>query len=500
MNVKSFEQKENNQAELVVEIETAAFNAAVDAVYKKSRGSISVPGFRKGKAPRKIIENLYGKNVFYSDALDEAAPAAWDFATKERDEKMVGYPSIEDVNVNEDLSAEITFVVDLYPEVKVGKYKGLSAPRPHDDVSEDDVTAEIDALRNRNASVEKTERPAEKGDTVVIDYDGYLDGVPFDGGHGEAHELTLGSNSFIVGFEEKLAGISAGEERDLDLKFPDAYHAEELAGKDVVFHVKANEVRAKLLPELDDEFAKDVSEFDTLGEYRADVRAKLQKERTAQADSAFESELLDIVSDGTEVEIPDSMIREETDRQLQRMSAQLTQYGITMQQYLQMSGSGEGAVRDSLKPQAEKQTKITLALSEIARLEGIEPTDDEIDALYAETAERYGTEIEEVRESVGRDNVIQDLKLRGAIKLIRESATATEPHDHDHSGHDHSDHDHGDHEHEEAPKKKASKPRTKKPAEPKVSAETPVAAEEPAAEKPAEKPKRAPRKKAESAE
>ena len=274
MNLSSSEKKDGKTAELTVTVSPEEFDKALEEAYRKNKNQIAVPGFRKGKAPRKIIERMYGASVFYNDALDIVLPTVCTHGVSESGLKTVGYPKIRDVNFGDDKSATIKFSVELYPDVTVGTYKGIAAVKQAVSVEESAVDSEIASVQLRNARIQTATRPAINGDTAVIDYEGFLDGKPFEGGKGESHELVLGSNSFIPGFEAKLQGMSAGEERDLDLEFPADYHQKELAGKAVVFKVKVNEVKEKILPELDDEFAKDVSEFDTLEEYRSSIREK----------------------------------------------------------------------------------------------------------------------------------------------------------------------------------------------------------------------------------
>jgi len=478
LNVTSHEKIEDRKVRIAVEVEAAVFNEAVDKVFKAQQRSITVPGFRRGKAPRRIIENVYGKNVFYSDALDDVAPAAWSFAADTVEEKVVGYPTIDGVTVDADLTAHFEFIADLYPEVNVKQYKGLSAYRPHDDVEESAIDPEIEAIRKRSARAESLDGPSEDGDTVNIDYKGTLDGVAFDGGTAENHDLTLGSNSFIQGFEEKLIGVNVGEERDLELTFPEQYHSEELAGKSVVFHVKVNKITRKILPDLDDEFAVD-NGFDTLAEYRADLRKQFEAERKADADKSFENALLDELSENTEVDIPESMINEAVDSNIQQLQQELSQYGISIEQYFSMSGLTGQQAKAQMTENAKRQTKITLALEKVCEIEGIDAPADRIEEFYKETAERLDMTVEDVKDRLAEKDVIHDIKIRAAINIIRENGKET-PHNHDH-GHDHDhDHDHEDHDHEEKPAAKPKRARAKKAAK---SEETPSeSTEEPAAE------------------
>ena len=424
MNVKSCEKKEKNTAELVVEITAEEFEAALNDVYKRSRSQISVPGFRKGKAPRKIVENMYGATVFYEDALESLLPMACANAIRENELSAVGYPDVKDVNVNDDKSVTVTFETALYPEVTLGEYKGLSAVKKAVEVTDNDVQGEIEKVRLRNARIETVDRPAINGDTAVIDYDGYLDGVAFAGGHGENYELKLGSNTFIPGFEAKIQGMKVGEERDLDLTFPEQYHSEELAGKDVVFHVKLNELKSQVLPEADDEFAKDVSEFDTLDEYKAQIKTDLIAQKEAQAQAEFENALLEKAVANMQVDIPEALIDEYVEGGVENFSAQLAQYGMELQSYLGMTGSNMEQFRASIRPQAEQQTKLTLLLEKVAEVEGLDGTDEEIEAEYNDVAAQYGMELEDAKEQVNKDFVLRRIKLNQAQKIIAESGVA----------------------------------------------------------------------------
>lgn len=426
MNVKSCEKKENNIAELVMDISAEEFDAALNEVYRKNRNMISVPGFRKGKAPRKIVENMYGATVFYEDAMEALLPRACADAVREKELNTVGYPDVKDVHVNDDKSVTVTFEMALYPEVTLGEYKGLKAVKPAVEVTDNDVQGEIEKIRLRNARIENVDRPAINGDTAIIDYDGYLDGVAFEGGHGENYELKLGSNTFIPGFEAKIQGMQVGEERDLDLTFPAEYHAENLAGKDVVFHVKLNELKSQVLPEADDEFAKDVSEFDTLAEYKDHLREDLKVQKEAQAQAAFENALLDKAVENMQADIPAALIDEYVEGGVENFSAQLAQYGMGLEAYLGMTGSNLEQFRESIRPQAEKQAKLNLTLEKIAEVEAIEPTDEEIEAEYADVAAQYGLELDDAKQQVDKAYVTRRVKLNKAQKLIAENGVVEE--------------------------------------------------------------------------
>jgi trigger factor len=426
LNVKNFEQKDKKTAELTVEVTAEEFDKALEQAFKKNKNQISVPGFRKGKAPRKIIEKMYGASVFYNDALDIILPTVCSHGVTEKELRTVGYPKIQNVDFGDDKSAVVTYTVELYPEVTLGQYKGIAAVKPAAVVDENNVASEIAGIQLRNARIQTADRPAINGDTAVIDFEGFVDGVAFEGGKGEDYELVLGSNTFIPGFEEKIQGMTAGEERDLDLVFPEEYQ-EGLAGKPVIFKVKLKEVKEKILPELDDEFAKDVSEFDTLEEYKNSIREKLLAGKQEESDKAFEDAVLAKVVEGMECEVPNAMIEDYLDGYLENFNRQLASYGMELGQYLSMLGTNFEAFRENIRPNSEKQIKATLALEKIAELENLQPTEEEIEANYKEMAEKYGVEPDVAKQSVPTDSVVRELKLRAASKLLVENAIAEEP-------------------------------------------------------------------------
>ena len=426
MKVTAYEKKEQNTAELTIEVEAQLFNTAIDTVYKKMRGSISVPGFRKGKAPRKIIENLYGVSTFYNDALDDVIPAACAFGVQDKELRVVGTPSLVDVNINEDKSVVVIVAVSLYPEIEIGEYKGLSATKPAVDVPESAVDAEIETLRGRNAVVETVDRPAINGDKVILDYSGSIDGVLFEGGTNTEQELELGSGAFIPGFEDQVQGMKAGDEGDITVAFPAEYHAEELAGKTAVFKVKIHEVRAKVLPEADDEFAKDVSEFDTIAEYRADIMKNLVEARKKDSDNWFENEILENLGATVTGDIPEVMFEEQIDSSLTNLQNQLSQYGIDPDTYFKMSGTSLADFRADARPQAEKQVRVSLALEKVVEKESLKATEDEIQAFYAEMAAQYNVEEAVVRASIDADGAGREVAMRAAVKLVVDNGIVAE--------------------------------------------------------------------------
>jgi trigger factor len=427
VNVKSCEKKEKSTVELVVEVAAEEFDAAVEDVFRKSRHSITVPGFRKGKAPRKIVERLYGASVFNDDAVESISPQAFTFGLEESGIKAVDYPRLLNAEVGDDKAVTLTFMVPVYPDVKLGQYTGLSAVRPAADVPEAAVDSELAGVRLRNARIETASRPAIGGDTAYIDYEGFMDGVPFEGGKGENYELVLGSGTFIPGFEQQVQGMRAGEERDIELTFPADYKAEELAGKPAVFKVKLRDLKEKILPELDDEFAKDVSEFDTLEEYKNSIRDRIKLTNESEADAAFETAVLDKVVEGMECDMPEAMIEQFIDSSVENYRRQLAQYGMELDMYLNMSGGTMEQLRESMRPNAERQARYSVAVDEVARLENIEAGDDEVEAEYKERAEQYGADADDIKAEVSEEAVRRELVTRKALKLITDSATALAP-------------------------------------------------------------------------
>ena len=391
----------------------------------KNRKYIAVPGFRKGKAPRKMIENLYGAQVFHSDAVEEIFPDVFQTAVLDQGWKTVGQPSVTDMNVREDKTLELTIETELYPEVELGQYKGVEAPKVAVAVTDEQVEAELDRKANEVARVVTVDRPAKDGDTVVIDYKGLKDGVAFDGGTAEGYELRLGSHTFIPGFEEQLIGAAKGDEKDLDITFPEDYHAKELAGAPVVFQVKVHEVKETQVPAKDDELAKDVSEFDTLDELRADLRKNLEKQQQEAADRAFESALLEKVAEAAKLELPAAMVEDEVNTELQNFDYQLRSQGMSLEQYSKMLGGDLSGFKNSIRPSAEKQVRLRVVLNAIAEAEKLEATEEDLNAEYQKLAEQYGMDVEKIKAAVPAEDIATDLKVRKARDLIVAEAHAT---------------------------------------------------------------------------
>ena len=426
MTVKSCEKVEKSQVALTIEVNAAEFEAAVEKAYQKMRRKISVPGFRPGKAPRKMIERMYGAEVFFEEAINIAFPEAYEAAAEQEKLQIVGYPTVE--MVGEVTKDGFTFkaTTPVYPEVTLGEYKGLKAEKPEVKVLAADVDERLKALADRNTRLVSVDRAAKSGDTAVIDFEGFLDGKPFDGGKGENHNLELGSGSFVPGFEDQVIGMKAGEEKDIDITFPENYHAD-LAGKAVVFKVKVHEVKEKEVPAMDDEFAKDVSEFDTLKDLKADLKKKITEEREKAAQRAFEDALMQKVADGIEADIPDAMIDLQCEKMVDSLKQQLASQGIPFDQYLKMVQSTEEAVKAEAKEPAQQQVRMDLAIEALIKAEGIDATEEEIEAETKKVAEQYGMDLEMVKKYLPADQVKEQVVREKVIKLVADSATATAP-------------------------------------------------------------------------
>ena len=426
MNVKSVE-KENGKAKVVVEIDKAEFEQALNKAYAKCRKDIMLPGFRKGKAPRKMVESMYGATVFYEDAVNEIFPDIYTKAIVEQELKAVGSPSVSNMDTPDEGGVVLTIETELYPEVTLGQYKGLEVPKREVKVEESEVDAEVGRMAERNARIETVDRAAANGDTVVIDFEGFVDDQPFQGGKAEDYSLTLGSGSFIPGFEDALVGAVAGEERDVNVTFPEDYSAKELAGKPAVFKCKVHEVKESIKPELDDEFAKDVSEFDTLDALKDDIRTRFTKSRTEQNERAFESAAVQMAAANMTCSIPACMIDEQVDHQIEQFAYQLQSQGMKMEDYVKMVGGDLSSLRASMRPMAEQTVRSDILLSEIAHAENLEVTDEEVEEELKKLAEQYQMELDKVKAAVDTAAVKSDLMGRKAAKLITDSAVAVAP-------------------------------------------------------------------------
>ncbi|MCI9564199.1 MAG: trigger factor [Oscillospiraceae bacterium] len=426
MSVKSCEKLEKSMVALTVEVSAADFEAAVDKAYKKQRGSIRVPGFRPGKAPRKMIESMYGAGVFYEEAVNIALPDAYGAAVKEQELKVVGYPEVELLSVGKE-GFSFKASVAVYPEVKLGQYKGLEAPKAEVKVTAADVNARLKEMAERNSRIVSVEdRAVKKGDIANIDFEGFLDGVPFDGGKSDSHDLEIGSGSFVPGFEDQVIGMEIGQEKDIDITFPEDYHAD-LAGKSVVFHVKLNAVKIKDVPALDDEFAKDVSEFDTLAELKKDVKAKLTQEREEAGKRAFEDIVMGKAAELMEADIPDAMVEEQARRYMENLRRQVQAQGIPFDQYMKMTNMDEEKLLEEARTPALGQVRMDLTIAAIVEAENLEATDEEVEAELAKMAGQYGMDVENMKKYMDAE-VIREQVLRGkAVAVVADSAVAVKP-------------------------------------------------------------------------
>ena len=426
MSVKSCEKLEKSTVALTVEVSAADFEAAVEKAYRKQRGSIRMPGFRPGKAPRKMIENMYGAGIFYEEAVNEALPDAYADAIKEAGLQVVGYPEVELLNVGkEGFSFKAT--VAVYPEVTLGQSKGVEAPKAEVAVSAEDVENRLKSMADSNSRmVSVDDRAVRQGDLANIDFEGFLNGEPFDGGKSDNFDLEIGSGQFVPGFEDQVVGMSISEEKDINITFPEDYHAD-LAGKDVVFHVKVNAIKVKERPELDDEFAKDVSEFDSLDELKKDVEAKLVEERENAAKRAFEDAVITKVADNMTADIPDAMIEEQARRFVENFKMQIQSQGIPVDQYMKMTNMSDEKLLEDAKTPALGQVKVDLAVTAIIKAEGIEATDEDVEAEYNKMAEQYGMSAEDVKKYLD-DGVVKEQVCRNkAIDLVTAAAVPVKP-------------------------------------------------------------------------
>ncbi len=490
MSLKSVKKGETNQSILEIQIPKADFEAQVNKVFKKQASKIMIPGFRKGKAPRAIIEKMYGKGVFYDDALNELLPGVLEEAVKEAKIDVVSQPELELGDIDEN-GVSLTAKYYTKPVITVKNYKGIKAEKTVKKVAKAEVDAELERVRQRNSrTIEITDRAAAMDDIAIIDYEGFIGEKAFEGGKGEAHKLTLGSGQFIPGFEEQIVGHKIGENFDVTVTFPAEYHAEELKGKEAVFKVALNGIEKVELPELDDEFAKDVSDFDTLAEYKKDIKAKIEKKNAEEAEHLVEEQLLTAIIEGIEGDIPACMFENETENMFQDYSNRLMQQGLSMEMYLQYTGMTREKMMEEFRPQAERQVKATLALEAIAKAEKFKISAKEVEAEYKRVADSYQIEVEKAKEFIPEEVIKKDVSARKAVELIKESAEITEKAE----------------EAKKAPAKKAPAKKTeakaegeKKPAAKKAPAKKAASSETAEKKAPAKKPaaKKAPAKKAE---
>lgn len=426
MTVKTCEKIEKSRVSLTIEVSAAEFEAAIEKAYLKMRKNINLQGFRPGKAPRKMIEKMYGVEVFFEEAINIAFPEAYEAAIKEKDLQVVGYPEVDMLGECTKEGFTFTAIVPVYPEATLGEYKGLSAVKGEVKVTEEDVANRLQQLAERNTRLVSVDREAKIGDTAVIDFEGFLNGVPFEGGKGENHNLELGAGQFVPGFEEQVMGMKAGEEKDLDITFPEQY-TPELAGKAVVFKVKVHEVKEKEIPVLDDEFAKDVSEFDTLDELKADLEKKIAEEHQKSVDQEFADALMEQVAENLTVEIPDVMVEAQCKQFLDEFKMQLAQQGIPYEEYMKMTGGDEAKFMEDAKEPALRQVRMDLAMQAIIKAEELTVSDEEIEAEYVKMAEQYAMDIEMVKKYLVADQIRDELVSRKAIEVVTSSAKAKKP-------------------------------------------------------------------------
>lgn len=423
MALKSSNKVDTNTYEIEVTVSSDAFKEACKQAYLKGKKNIQLPGFRKGKATQGMIEKMYGEGAFYEEALDIVYPEAVSSAIEEAELKVVDAPfDLEIPVMSKEEGVEMKMKVTTYPEVKLGEYKGLKAVKLPTEATDEDVENELKQMQERNSRlIDVTDRNAEMGDTATIDFEGFTDGVAFEGGKGENYPLELGSGSFIPGFEEQVAGHGVDEEFDVNVTFPEEY-AEELAGKDAVFKCKIHEIKTKELPELDDEFAKDVSEFDTLDEVKEDLKKQIAEKKERDAKIDLENQLLEQVVENMEVEIPECMFTKRTDEMVQEYNYRLQMQGLNLETYLQYMGQDMDTFKESFKEGAEKQVKVSVALAAIMEAENIEVSDEEIDAEAAKIGEQYGMDVDQVKKAVPAEQLTEDIKRNKAVDLIVESA------------------------------------------------------------------------------
>ena len=425
MSLIKTENIEKNRYELQIAVDSAKFNAAVSAVYHKQAKNITVPGFRKGKAPRAIIEKMYGKGVFYEDAINDLIPEVYVDAVAEAKLDVVGQPEFDVVSIDENglvLSAKVY----VKPEVSIKDYFGIKVDKEVAPVTDEDLDREIQTVRERNSrEIEVTDRAAEMGDTTVIDFEGFCDGVAFEGGKGTDYALKLGSGSFIPGFEEQIVGKNIDEEFDVNVTFPEEYHAADLAGKPAVFKVTIHSITKVELPELDDEFAKDISSFDTIDEYKADLKAKIEKRHESAATAAMEDKLVEALIDLLDADIPEPMFVAETENFVRDYDTRLRSQGLDLNTYFKYTGMTLDMLREQMRPQAERQVKARLALEKIAVLENVEVSEEDINAEYEKIASAYNVELDQVKASIDSEAIAADMKVQKAMELVTAKAEVT---------------------------------------------------------------------------
>lgn len=420
------EKMEKNMAKLTIEVSAEELEKAIDSAYRKNRSKISVPGFRKGKVPRKIIEQMYGKGIFLEDAANELIPRTYSEELENCDLEIVSQPEIDVTQLEPGKPFIFTAEVAVKPEVTLGEYKGLEVPKAELEATEEEIAAELKKEQENNSrTVTVEDRASENGDIVTLDFEGFVDDVAFEGGKGTDYALTLGSNTFIPGFEEQLTGLKAGDEKDVNVTFPEEYQSKELAGKPAVFKCTIKKVEAKELPELDDEFAKDVSEFDTLDEYKADVKKKLEEKKAEDAKRQKEDAAIEKVIEGAQMEIPEAMIKAQVNQMVNDFAGRMQAQGLTMEQYFQFTGLSAEKMAEDMKPQALKRIQTRLVLEKIAEVENIPVSDEELDEEFKKMAEMYKMEFEKLKELIGdgeKEQMKKDMAVQKAVTLVADAA------------------------------------------------------------------------------
>lgn len=420
------EKLEKNMAKLTIEVSADELEKAIEKAYQKQKKQISIPGFRKGKVPRQMVEKMYGKAVFYEDAANELIPDAYDKALEECEEDIVSSPKIEVTQIEAGKPFVFTAEVALKPEVKLGKYKGVKIDKIDAEVTEEDVMAEINKERENNArNITVEDRPVKDGDMTTLDFEGFVDGEAFEGGKGENYPLTIGSGAFIPGFEEQLVGAEIGKEVEVKVTFPEDYQAENLRGKDAVFKCTVKEIKEKELPELDDEFASEVSEFETLAEYKEDVKKNLAEKKEKDARNAREDAAIKAAVEVSEMEIPEAMLETQQRQMVDEFAQRITMQGLSMEQYFQFTGTNYQQMVEQVKPQAKERIKSRLVLEAIAKAENIEATEEDYEKELETMAEVYQMEVDKVKELMGereKKNIMQDLAVRKAAEFVAENA------------------------------------------------------------------------------
>lgn len=424
MSMKVEKTENTNELKLTFNIPAEVFDEGMKKVYSKTAKYFNIPGFRKGKAPMKLVEKTYGSEIFYEDTFNEIVPEIFEKEVKEQNLEIVSKPNIDIVEIGKGKELVFTAVVQVKPEVKLGKYKGVAVEKIEYKVTDEDIQKELEQMANRNSRLISIEdEPVAEKDIAVIDFEGFVDGVPFEGGKAEKHELEIGSKTFIPGFEDQVVGMKIGEEKDINVKFPEEYFSKELAGKDATFKVKLHEIKRKELPELDDEFAKDVSEFDTIKELKDSIKEKLEEENANKAKYETEDKAIQAVCDATEIDIPSGMIETEIDNMVKDIETRLSYQGLDMKSYLQMIGKTEADMRKEFEEQAKKQVKSRLVLEAVVEAEKLEASIDEIEEKVSEMAKNYGKEAEELMKNEQLVNYIKDsMKAEKAVKFIVDNA------------------------------------------------------------------------------